>query len=197
MNILKIKFANDNDVEISLPIEHQYTYEYISRPYSEKIFRQINTHLINCGYIKNNIIDLGAWIGDNTIPWAMNIAGTVYAIDPSEENCKFIQKLQEINRVQNVVRIQKVISNKNTVVSTNHFDLHHCEFVADDSMPNKIEAYSLDNLFEENIITDVGYIHLDVEGMEGLILEGSTKLIDEYRPIISFELGVVDISIIG
>ena len=37
-----------------------------------------------------NIIDLGAWIGDNSIPWAKNIDGIVYAIDPSKENCKYI-----------------------------------------------------------------------------------------------------------
>ena len=65
--------------------------------------------------------------------------------------------------------------------------MHHCEFVANDSMQNKVAAYSLDNLLEEKVITDIGYIHLDVEGMEGLILEGSATLIGTYRPFISFE----------
>jgi hypothetical protein len=46
----------------------------------EVMFRRINTYLIKNKIIKNNIIDLGAWIGDNSIPWAKNIDGTVYAI---------------------------------------------------------------------------------------------------------------------
>ena len=43
--------------------------------------------------IKGNIIDLGAWIGDNAIPWAKNINHIVYAIDPSSQNIEFITKM--------------------------------------------------------------------------------------------------------
>jgi hypothetical protein len=34
---------------------------------------------------------------------------------------------------------------------------------------------------------NIGYIHLDVEGMEYKVIEGSSKLIESCRPIISFE----------
>ena len=52
---------------------------------------------------------------------------------------------------------------------------------------NKINAVSLDYLYQTKIIENIGYIHLDVEGMEYKIIEGSSKLINEYRPLISFE----------
>ena len=41
--------------------------------------------------------------------------------------------------------------------------------------------------FRTKTIENIGYIHLDVEGMEYKILQGSNKLLDECRPIISFE----------
>ena len=63
---------------------------------------------------------------------------------------------------------------------------------------NKVNAVSLDYLYETKTIENIGYIHLDVEGMEYKILQGSNKLLDECRPIISFEqhLELDDYSII-
>ena len=51
----------------------------------------------------------------------------------------------------------------------------------------KTNAVSLDYLYETKAIENIGYIHLDVEGMEYKILQGSSTLIDNCRPIISFE----------
>jgi hypothetical protein len=51
----------------------------------------------------------------------------------------------------------------------------------------KVNAVSLDYLYEKKVIDNIGYIHLDVEGMEYKILQGSIKLIEQYRPLISFE----------
>jgi FkbM family methyltransferase len=45
---------------------------------------------------------------------------------------------------------------------------------------NRIQQY-------QKIIDNIGYIHLDVEGMEYKVINGSSNLIDEFRPIISFE----------
>lgn len=94
-------FVNDNNVNIKL-IDHPTTQSFIDRVNNEKIFRQINIFLINNNIIKNNIIDLGSWIGDNSIPWAKNITGLVYAIDPSPNNCDFILKMCELNEIPNI-----------------------------------------------------------------------------------------------
>jgi hypothetical protein len=50
-----------------------------------------------------------------------------------------------------------------------------------------VNAVTLDYLYDHNVIGNIGYIHLDVEGMEMNVIEGSNKIIDSYRPIISFE----------
>jgi hypothetical protein len=181
-------FTNDDFVSILL-LEHNFSYNFKMRDNHEAIFRRINTFLIKNKIIKNNIIDLGAWIGDNSIPWAKNIDGIVYAIDPSEENCNFINKTCELNEIKNVKTIQHAISNVNEELTTND-ELNHCSFIyknPESSVINKVNSVSLDYLYAEKQIKNIGYIHLDVEGMEYKIIKGSSNLIDACRPIISFE----------
>lgn len=181
-------FTNDNHVEISL-LDHPFSQGLKRRDNHEVLFRRINTFLIENKVIKNSIIDLGAWIGDNTIPWAKNIDGTVFAIDPSPNNCEFIYKTCQLNNITNVKILQSAISNKKELLTTND-NIDHCSFVYGNPALNgttRVNAVSLDYLFEVNAIDNIGYIHLDVEGMEYKILEGSSTLIDACRPLISFE----------
>jgi FkbM family methyltransferase len=183
-------FTNDNNVEIYL-LEHEFSNRFQNRDKHEVLFRQINTFLINNQIIDKNksIIDLGAWIGDNTIPWAKNIQNIVYAIDPSPNNIQYIKDTCAINHINNVVTLEYAISNTNELLSTNE-NINHCSFVYGNpgiNGRNKVNAVSLDYLYERRIIDNIGYIHLDVEGMEYKILQGSTNIIDELKPIISFE----------
>jgi FkbM family methyltransferase len=156
---------------------------------------------------------LGAWIGDNALPWAKSLlmaqnaascgidtksllmADTknldqtplVYAIDPSPDNCQFIQDLASLNNIQNIRIIQKAISDKREVLSTNDH-LTHCTFVSDDdSGRNRVKAWPLDDLYNAGEIANVAFIHLDVEGMENRVIAGATTLIAECKPIIAFE----------
>jgi FkbM family methyltransferase len=207
-------FTNDNHSEILL-IEHPLSKIFASRDNHEVLFRRIHTYLINTGIIKNNIIDLGAWIGDNKKPSAKRIEAkiieaksieaksieaksidkksidkksieTIYAMDPSPDNCEFIRQMCHKNQVSNVKVIQTAVSNCCETLSTND-DMYHCTFAADESGRNKVNAVSLDHLFLINEITNIGYIHLDVEGMEYKVLLGSKKIIETYKPIITFE----------
>jgi len=183
-----IIFTNDDNVSISL-INHPFSHELKYRDNHEVLFRRINTFLIKNKIIKNNIIDLGAWIGDNSIPWAKNMDGIVYAIDPSPDNCSFIEKTCELNNIINVKTLQHAISNTHELLTTNE-SLNHCSFVYKNpglNGNNKVNAVSLDYLYDIKMIDNIGYIHLDVEGMEYKILLGSIHLIEKHRPLISFE----------
>lgn len=185
-------FSNDNGVAIKYHMNHRFADLFGSRNEHEVMFRRISTYLINNGHILGNIVDLGAWIGDNALPWSKNMAKLdpyplVYAIDPSPDNCQFIQDLASLNNVKNIRVIQKAISDKIEVLSTNE-DLTHCSFVSDDdSRRNQVKAWPLDDLYNAGEIADVAYIHLDVEGMENRVVAGAEKLINTYKPIIAFE----------
>jgi FkbM family methyltransferase len=188
MEVYFTRFPNDNNVEVLIP-KHPYLQLYASRAFHETGFRQLHSYLINNKIIDptRNFIDLGAWIGDNSIPWAKNITGTVFAIDPSPENCQFIHLMKQVNSVSNLTIIQAAISETQKIISTND-ELFHCSFLnTAENGKHKVQSYSLDFLLEQNVIKNVGYIHLDVEGMELNIVQGAEKLIHSSRPIISFE----------
>jgi FkbM family methyltransferase len=176
-------FKNDNYVTVQLPANDK-SHTFSNRDNHEVMFRRISTWLINNKFITKNIIDLGAWIGDNSIPWAKNISGTVYAIDPSPNNCNFIKEVCLLNDISNVTVFQTGISDKQDVLSTNE-NIDHCSFIHGGSVI--VHAVSLDELFAEGKIVDVDYVHLDVEGMEFKVIKGMTNIINTYRPIIAFE----------
>jgi FkbM family methyltransferase len=180
-------FTNDNNVEIKL-LDHPNSSYFADRDLHEVLFRRINTYLINNELIpKNkNIIDSGAWLGDNSIPWAKNISGYVYAIDPSPENISFIKSTCELNSIYNVIWIQCALSSQNEILSTDG-NINHCTLLSNINGKTKVVSCSLDYLLEKNIIENIGYIHLDVEGMEYKVLQESSNVIDMYHPIITFE----------
>ncbi len=185
-----ITFTNDNGITIFIPDDNDclttYSHFFPQRDKHEILFRQICTFLINTNTIDKNIIDLGAWIGDNALPWAKNITGLVYAIDPSLQNCRYIELLTKLNGVHNVSIIRKAISDKPQTISTND-NVEHCAFQMNDTGDIKEEATTLDILYDENTIDNIGFIHLDVEGMEWLVIQGAQKIISKFRPVICFE----------
>ena len=187
-NINSCIFTNDDFCEIKL-LNHHFTEVFKTRNNHEVLFRKINIFLIKNNIIKNNIIDSGCWIGDNSIPWAKNINSIVYAIDPSIENFNFINEMCKINGIDNIKTIKFALNESNEILSTNN-DIQHCSFIygnpGKDGI-NKTESVSLDYLYETNEIMNIGYIHLDVEGMEFKVLKGSSNIIDKFRPVISFE----------
>jgi FkbM family methyltransferase len=178
-------FSNDNYVKIYLP-DHPFSDKFSTRDNHEVVFRKIHTIMIKNKLINGNIIDLGCWVGDNSLPWAKNIDGIVFAIDPSLENCHYIKQLVEINGVNNIKVIQEVVSDEIKVVSTND-DLSHATFVSNNSGLTKLTSTTLDKLFEQNEIFGIDYIHLDVEAMEFQVVKGSEKIITHFQPIITFE----------
>jgi FkbM family methyltransferase len=188
-------YPNDNNTFIITPNGYDnYNRQIRGRPYHEFIFRKISEYIIKYIFGNNkNIIDLGAWIGDNSLPWAKMLNqlsdnnDIVYAIDPSDDNTNYIKALCQVNNIGNLSIIKSAISDKEEIVSSND-DINHCSFTVGNQGKNVITTTSLDGLYNDNKIKNIGYIHLDVEGMELKVLEGSIKLINDYRPIIAYEV---------
>jgi len=180
-----IIFKNDKSVNIKL-VNHGFSNNFIKRDNHEVMFRRINSHLIENKLIDGNIIDLGAWIGDNSIPWAMNLLShTIYAIDPSPNNIKYIEQMAKANNIQNIKTIQKAIGDKNEIIGTNE-NIDHCSFSKKGGV-TKVESVTLDYLYGQGQIDNIAYIHLDVEGFEFNVIKGSEKIITLFNPVISYE----------
>ena len=168
---------------------------------NERIFRNIHIYLLKNKIIKGNIIDIGSYIGDNTYPWAKLTNDIIYSIDPSIKNCEYIKEVCELNGIDNVVVLNKLISNTNEVLNCPSNAIDHCSFiwkngeVGNLKKPEydlKIKTDTFDNLYDNGIINNIGYIHLDVEGMENKIstisptLSCSYNIINHKYSIISF-----------
>jgi len=144
--------------------------------------------LIQRGIVKGGIIDLGAWIGDNAAPWAKLIKEKVYAIDPSPTNCALVKNLKNLNSLDNLIIIQKAIGAKEGELQIKEGNIDHASFQEVEKGPSTIHMETLDSLVEKgNIDEKVGFIHLDVEGMEYDVLIGALQLIKRDLPVISTE----------
>ena len=178
----------DKNTEIKLP-NHHLSFDLARRTSSEPLLRQIVTVLISNSAISGNILDAGCWIGDNAVFWAANHKEICYAIDPADINLTFIHQVAQLNSLSNLVLLKCALSSKNEILTTQD-NLFHASFVYESQVKGEVkqvQAVSLDYLFSQGLIKNLGFIHLDVEGMELKVLEGASNLISLCRPIIAFE----------
>ena len=178
-----IHFKHDG---VNLKVPKNMKKIFAKRVNAEQKFRIITRLMIENNIIdrNKNMIDLGAWIGDNSLIWSQMIDGQVYAIDPSEHNIDIIETLKTLNTIDNIITIQKPISNKKEFVTIKEGDINHASFEVSN---NGIQTETLDNLYANDIINNIGFMHLDVEGFEYKVVEGSQNIISIFKPIIVTE----------
>lgn len=153
------------------------------------------------------IIDCGAHIGDGAIPIAGALKSMgrediiVYAIDPGLEKIEFITEMRNKNHLNNLRIINCGLSDKNIVYNhikrnkedhwgnnTGGTEWVNSQSEKADKNSEIIEFKKLDDLVSLGTISEkIGYIHLDVEGMEDKAILGGLNSIMKYKPILSLE----------
>jgi FkbM family methyltransferase len=187
---IRIIFENDMNVVVSMDLLHPLFEEFAQRVHSEPLFRRISSYIVtNVCNTGSTILDCGAWIGDNVIPWAKLFPDKqVFAFDPSPRNCQNMKHLSELNGLTNVHVYELGLSDKEEVLSTDG-GLEHCSFTpGDNNKSKKIKAIALDSLFLTKEISNVSFIHMDVEGMEWHVIRGAERLLTAERPIVTYEI---------
>lgn len=140
------------------------------------------------------ILDVGAWIGSYTMLFSklMNQTGQVYAFEPDPLSYRVLCDHVKKNRLTNVHTENICLSN-----GSGRTKLVACRFGKSGSSMigyekgNKlkettVKTNSLDNYCEEHKIIPDG-IKIDVEGAEGLVIEGCQNIIQRYSPWILLE----------
>lgn len=179
--------GNDNDIKKMYDF-----YNGGSLLLREQKKRIIITNLINNNVLdKNkNFIDGGSFLGDTTLPLALNINGIVFSIDPGDINIDIINNLTKLNNIKNVKTLKyclgstcgKLFYNKGPYANNfNSFSTQNGD------LEYSIDSISLDELCNTKIIENIDFIHIDVENLETEVLKGSEKIIYKYNPIIIFE----------
>ena len=155
------------------------------------------------------MVDIGSFIGDNVLPWAIMMEelsqpddpGKVVAIDPSRKFLREIVNLANVNYIDNICTKRGILSSDSIeVLTVGHTSEHigvrseaqlarmsagnRAKFEADfDVQGLRMHAFPLDSLS----LRDVTLLHIDVEGHESEVLRGAVKTIKQSRPIIISE----------
>ena len=143
------------------------------------------------------VIDCGAHIGDFGVCLAVILKALkrsdiiVYCIDPSEEKCNFMKQVCKLNNLDdtNIKIINCGLSDKIGKYSIG--TKKECgrntggwEWIEDN---DGIPFTTLDQLYKDNIIGEIGFFWLDAQWMEEYILTGGEHFLSKCKPYILME----------
>jgi FkbM family methyltransferase len=137
------------------------------------------------------VFDIGAWIGDFSA-YASKKGANVFAFEPSPTNIKLLNKTIELNKGNGgkITVVPFGLGDKKEVMNFVEND-DDCNtggnsFSADQAESGvKLNITTIDNWVIENNITKIDFIKADIEGFERKMLAGATKVLREFKPILS------------
>jgi FkbM family methyltransferase len=146
-----------------------------------------------------DFVDIGANVGFYSVLLARNLkSGHGYAIEPTSRTFERLQANIALNGVQDrVSTIKAAITDRNGTVPIQVIPgkeeyasmggMHHPSVASLGFNVETVAALTLDNLVEQNDI-DPGFLKIDVEGCEHMVLAGARQTLLKHRPVIMTEL---------
>jgi FkbM family methyltransferase len=183
MTIQDFQLAIDRtDISVSMPLLRG---EY--EPHLIKFFRE----RLEPGMV---FVDVGANVGLYSMLAAQIVgsSGKVFCFEPNSENCRLIMLSIHRNAFENISVFPFALGNKiGPVLFSTHIGSNG-GLIPDtqDSLLNPSCAVMPMVRLEDMISEKVDLIKIDVEGAEGLVVEGAKQLIERYRPIVTSEFSL-------
>jgi FkbM family methyltransferase len=176
-----------NSHKIYLDKEDSLRLSTFGRLYLKSIENQIFNKYVKEGDI---VIDVGAFIGDNTLTLARLVGqeGKVYAFEIGEDNFKLLDRNIKENNYKNIIAINKAASdndNKTKIYihpfrSTGH-KMHNTDV---NNKTLKWEEKELDAIKLDSVVNlPVNFIKIDVEGAEPKVIKGAKRIIEESKSL--------------
>lgn len=155
---------------------------------TQGVWEKYETELLSSSVKRGDVIlDIGANFGYFSIMAAKLVGneGKVYAFEPEPDNYQLLIKNIKLNGYTNIIPIQKAVSNRNGKLKLylDKINWGGSSFSEDNILPQKegfieVETTNLDDFFQNEVKDSrVSFIKLDVEGAEGLVLEGADKIL--------------------
>lgn len=191
-------------MEFHLPEFGQVQFARWQNPFeSEKIISQSQVNFYK-KFLKSGdfIIDIGAHVGDTTLPMALAVGkeGTALAFDPNPYVFKILKENSGLNKnFTNIIPLNFAIT-----ASEGYFFFNSSEATFNNGgisenqknhngkygLPKKVKGIQLQNYLEASfseILPRLSLIKVDAEGYDIEILRSISSLITKYRPHLIFE----------
>ena len=136
----------------------------------------------------DTFVDVGASIGWYTVMASKLVGdkGRVIAFEPEPYAFSLLKRNVEANGCNNVVLVQKALSSEpgsiTLFVAKTHRGEHSVVMKGDSEVSIEVETIRLDDYLQaEGYHAD--FIKIDVEGAEGMVLAGTTEVLDSDAPL--------------
>jgi FkbM family methyltransferase len=169
-NKLKNLGEIDNVQGSTLSIADKYGWDYAiyHEIYNLRDYYNNREKRINEGDI---VVDLGANIGIFS-RWAYSEgAGKIISFEPN----KRYYELLKLNTSNNIITFNAAVSNQIGTIKifdSSHLGGSNIFGTSDDNEGYEVRTYTLDYLFESNLIDKIDFLKIDVEGAEHLVFDG-------------------------
>ena len=136
------------------------------------------------------VVDVGANLGYYSLLASRLVgpSGKVVALEPNSENCRLLLSSLRLHASTNVELIPVAADAAtgwayySTHVGSNGGIIDDADLLARPGVV--VPTFRLDDLVEE----PVGFLKMDVEGAEGRVVEGATRILEQDRPIVTTEV---------
>lgn len=132
----------------------------------------------------DTVLDVGASIGDTTVPFAIKVGenGYVIAVEPEPTNIAYLKA--NVSPFKNVHIIQKAAWNCHEKVKLYLHDMPTGHSMLDKFNEYiEVEADTLDNMVR-GLVRNVDFLKIDVQGVELQALQGAEKLLESIKKLV-------------
>ncbi|NBW34695.1 MAG: FkbM family methyltransferase [Cytophagia bacterium] len=156
-------------------------------------------HLVSEGSM---IIDIGAYIGDTTVPMALAVGknGLVLGLEPNKYAFKILEKNASLNKgLTNIVPLCFAATDKDGEFEFNYSDASFCNggFLSQIEQQNhhhiyklKVTGKNLVNYLHQNHAQDLvklALVKVDAEGYDKEIIKSISPILSEFKPKLMVE----------
>jgi len=175
--------------------DKEYHYRYYSRWEDFKPGREEDIIKLFRPKEGDIVIDVGAHIGKYTIIASKMVGskGKVFAIEAHPDNYEILKKNIALNNLRNVIALNYAVHSEKTVVKLYEPDQDEGATIYNTIMADRpssnnqnfieVKADTLDSLLSQNMIKEVNWIKIDVEGAEYEVLVGASGILSNSKDI--------------
>ncbi|EZH73079.1 hypothetical protein ATO12_18890 [Aquimarina atlantica] len=162
----------------------QYLY-LVQQPYfnfsKKKLYRSIER--IACQYYTPKkgdvIVDIGAGIGTETLFFDEKTEneGKIYSIEASRASHQKLVELCAKNQIKTSENLNLAITDSNQKLWIEETNNYQVDYINKESKGIEVDGITLDHFVEENNITNIDFLKVNIEGSELQMIEGMENAI--------------------